>query len=499
MADLAKVSAQDKVIDPACGTGGFLIAALQRVYEEKKQSYPDVVKIVRENLIGYENEPVTAALAVANMILRGDGTTGIRNKDCFIDADYPKQQCAVALMNPPFPHAKTDTPPERFVERALEALKTRGQLVVVLPASLLTKHQQRKWREKIMENNTVTAVLTLPSEIFQPYASSTTAIVILEKGLPHQKITETFFCRIEYDGLTLKKGVRVPRQDGKNEMPSALENFYNKKSEPGFSSMATIHDADWSPGAYISSSTPPIATLEREIDEILRHLASFYIRFAPYICRQRVAVKSHLVIPNPIANLVAKRKVKTQPTFSNPNTIGAMFSIYYGQKELHNKEYLLPGDTLVISSSGTDNGCYGFFEFKNPLAPKFVTVPSTGSIGEAFVQTEPCGVTDDCLILTPKDGTPEEALFIAAAVLRAEKWRFNYGRKITPERIANFQIPTTPDIVGYVRQEWGKWKKFTTRLSKFTIQSSLASALVVIEQHNHSIHPTSLRCAARRR
>lgn len=310
-----------------------------------------------------------------------------------------------------------------------------------------------------MQKNTLTAVITLPGEMFQPYASSTTAIVILEKGIAHSVKAKTFFCRIEYDGLTLRKGVRVARPDGRNEIPKALENFYDRVSEPGFSGIATVKGSDWSPGAYIPSGNLPVDTLKQGIDEIMRYLASFYVRFAPFILRQRIAVKSRVINPTPVAVFAANRR--SRPQFNGPSsdTIGSMFNVYYGQKELHSKEHLAPGDVSIISSSGADNGCYGFFDFSKPLAPRFVTVPSTGSIGEAFVQNEPCGVTDDCLILVPMAGIPEEALFVAAAVLRAEKWRFNYGRKITPDRIADFKVPTTPDIIQFVQREWQQWAK----------------------------------------
>jgi hypothetical protein len=77
------------------------------------------------------------------------------------------------------------------------------------------------------------------------------------------------------------------------------------------------------------------------------------------------------------------------------------------------------------------------------MSPPFVTVPRTGSIGEAFVQLTPCGVTSDCLVLMPKAGTTIEDLFIAAAKIRHEKWRFNYGRKITPSRLSPFPINTS--------------------------------------------------------
>jgi type I restriction enzyme M protein len=128
MADICETSKTDLVIDPACGTGGFLIACIQRAYHTLGIKYEDAVKIVRDKLIGYESEPVTAALCVANMILRGDGKTGVRKNDCFTASDYPIGNCQVALMNPPFPHKQTDVPPQQFVERALEALENRGLL-----------------------------------------------------------------------------------------------------------------------------------------------------------------------------------------------------------------------------------------------------------------------------------------------------------------------------------------------------------------------------------
>jgi hypothetical protein len=98
-----------------------------------------------------------------------------------------------------------------------------------------------------------------------------------------------------------------------------------------------------------------------------------------------------------------------------------------------------------------DNGCYGFFDFDDLIRPPFVTVPSTGSIGQAFVQLLPCGVTDDCLILTPNPGTDIEDLFIAAAVLRLERWRFNYGRKATPQRIGHMQVDRDAGLKAYIK------------------------------------------------
>ncbi len=183
MADLCEAAPSDIVIDPACGTGGFLVAAIQRALRTTKNRYKTVVEMIKDKLLGYEAEPVTAALCVAKMILRGDGKTGIEEANCFRASNFPIGQCQIALMNPPFPYKATDTPPQHFVERALEALDSRGKLAVILQTNLLVKKEYVDWRAKLLQSNTLLAVCQLPDELFQPFASATTSVVLLEKGV----------------------------------------------------------------------------------------------------------------------------------------------------------------------------------------------------------------------------------------------------------------------------------------------------------------------------
>ena len=117
-----------------------------------------------------------------------------------------------------------------------------------------------------------------------------------------------------------------------------------------------------------------------------------------------------------------------------------LFNINYGQREYHSKENLDNGKTLLISSQGGDNGCYGFFDIEVKFKLPFITVPSTGSIGEAFVQLYPCCVDDNCLVLIPKEEYSLEYLFYIATVIRHHKWRFMYGRQITPERLGRVEV-----------------------------------------------------------
>ena len=77
-------------------------------------------------------------------------------------------------------------------------------------------------------------------------------------------------------------------------------------------------------------------------------------------------------------------------------TIGGMFNIFYGMKELHSREGIPPGTSLIISPTEGYNGCYGWLDFSPISESPFVTVAQTGSIGEAFVQIEPCAETRTC-------------------------------------------------------------------------------------------------------
>ena len=435
-ADMLTVSRDDVVLDPTCGTGGFLIAAMDRIAREHKLSRSEMVKLVQKRLIGFDDEPVTAALCVANMILRGDGSSSVHRGDLFTSDEYPSGTATVVLMNPPYPHKKTDTPTEAFISRAFDGLAQGGRLSAIIPQSLLSKSDKSAWRKGLLAKHTLEAVVQMPDYLFQPYASATTAIIYLRKGVPHPKGKSVFFARVENDGFRLKKGVRIPCEG--TELPKALNHFQSAKSEPGFSGWAALDDdVTFAPGAYIPARELSDEEVNDAVLEVVRARSAFVAYHA-----------SDLVTLN-IENPLPLREVRKQRAMraSKPHTVGAYFDIMYGLKALHNKEALIPGRSLVISSSGMDNGCYGFFEFDDILKPPFVTVPSTGSIAISHVQEWPCGVTDDCLVLMPKEGVSHAMQYVAAAVIRSERWRFNYGRKATPGRIFDFPLPHSPDLM----------------------------------------------------
>jgi len=450
MAELADVQRDDDVLDPACGTGGFLIAAMNRVQKLSKLSRAQMVEIVKEHLVGFEAEPTTAALCIANMILRGDGSTMVHQGSCFESPKYGRGKASIVLMNPPFPHVSTDRPPEEFIAHALEGLRPRGLLVAIVPQSLLVKKEKQQWRDNILKHHTLRGVIALPDEAFEPFASAFTAVLILEKGVSHQASREVFFARIDNDGFKIKKSVRLPRGD--SQLPPVLDAYLTRKSIPRLCGWSNLDpkEALWHPAAphYVPTLPLTLEEVKEGVRDLARSRAAFVVRHTSELQTLMRDVRAGLLVPRHPSDL-------KRPTLiaGNPKTIGGLFDIYGGQRELHNKEKLTPGRALVISSSGTDNGSYGFFEFSYPLKPPFATVPGTGSIGHAFVQEWPCGVTDHCYILVPKARVPREMLYVACAAIRRELWRFSYGAQITPRRIAWFPLPTGPEIIEAVQHQ----------------------------------------------
>lgn len=130
-------------------------------------------------------------------------------------------------------------------------------------------------------------------------------------------------------------------------------------------------------------------------------------------------------------------------------TIKNLFDVNYGQHEYESKENLDEGRTILIASGGVDNGIYGFFDVKPFYKAPFITVPRTGSIGQAFVQQYDCCANSDVLVLIPKDEIRLEELYQVAYQIRRFKWKFSYGRKITPERIATQKIRLIANKLNY--------------------------------------------------
>lgn len=139
--------------------------------------------------------------------------------------------------------------------------------------------------------------------------------------------------------------------------------------------------------------------------------------------------------------------------------IDELFDIVYGQKEYHNKEWLEGdiGNSVLISSKGEDNGIYGFFNIKNKFKAPLITVQGYGTIGQAFVQENDCSVDDHVLILQPKQKMSLAGMYQVAYQIRALKWKYRYGRGITPTRLGAELV-----IINDFKIDWEGFEKDLT-------------------------------------
>ncbi|MGL0870548.1 HsdM family class I SAM-dependent methyltransferase [Vibrio vulnificus] len=219
------VNSNDLVYDPACGTGGFLVAAYDRV----RLNEPEHIEMFKKHKIfGVEQQANVASLAIVNMIFRGDGKNNIVNGDCLslnlnrkirngeLSAEYleeigERKPVTKVLMNPPFALKREDEQEFTFIDHALQQMSTDGLLLAVVPVSVMySGGKDLKWRQRLLVHNSVLSVVSLPNDLFYPQASVECVIVVIKKGQPHSRQTKTLFVRVTDDGFEKLKKRRLP-------------------------------------------------------------------------------------------------------------------------------------------------------------------------------------------------------------------------------------------------------------------------------------------------
>lgn len=442
--EILDIDPGDKILDPACGTGGFLIGALNKMVKKTKRPYDEAVNIVKDYLFGIESEPATAALCITNMILRGDGKSGVIKDNCFTNKDYPNQEVQFVLMNPPFPHKKTDTPATDFIDRGLKSLEKRGILASVIPYSLLVKTTE--WHNKILNNNTLHMVITLPPDVFQPYASYDTAIIMIQKGIPH-KGKNVFMCRISNDGYKVKKKNRIERPG--SQIPQIIDSFRRKTSIPELTSYTPIdlESKEWTPENYIMSEVHSDDEFTQGLEILIRKQASFYIANGSKILDNKLLKKLPSIDVN--SDLFSNES----SIVLNKKDLGEILVSDYFDVKLGGKdeiEDLDEGNFPIVSTSEFMNGVSTWKKPSYFYQYPSITVATDGSVCSSFVQEFPFYAFYKVAILTPKNkykNIDPDSFYYISYLLTREKWRYVYARKFGKSRIENTKIivPITRD------------------------------------------------------
>ena len=194
----------EKVLDPACGTGGFLTSAIENIRNQDVKSVEDL-KTLEETIHGMELKPLPFMLAVTNLILHDIEVPNIDYTDS-LNREYTsirqKDRVDVILANPPFGASVTDGVETNFPQnfRTTESadlflvlmiryLKEGGRAAIVLPDGSLTGDGvKQRIRQHFLETCNVHTIVRLPNSVFQPYASVATNLLFFEKGQPTKEI-----------------------------------------------------------------------------------------------------------------------------------------------------------------------------------------------------------------------------------------------------------------------------------------------------------------------
>lgn len=221
--DLVDIKPNDKVLDPCCGTAGFLIASMHNMLEQTDDAY-EQDQIRKHRLFGIEEQSYMFTIATTNMILRGDGKSNLENQD-FLRQNPSKLQleknCTVGMMNPPYSMGSKANPSLyeiNFTEHLLNSLVEGGRAIVIVPQSSFTgkTKEEKAIKKNILKHHTLEGVITLNKNTFYGVGTNP-CIAVFTAGIPHNPNKECKFINFEDDGYEVAKHI------GLIETPSAMD------------------------------------------------------------------------------------------------------------------------------------------------------------------------------------------------------------------------------------------------------------------------------------
>lgn len=229
--DVVKPTKDDTILDPACGTAGFLISAYKHITSGDKLT-PDELKRVTNSIVGMDIDPTMVKLSLVNLYLHGFEQPNIYEYDTLSNDTRWGDRYDVILANPPFMTPKGGITPHKhfainanrsevlFADYFMEHLTINGRAGFVVPEGIIfqTANAYKELR-KMMLDGYLYAVVSLPSGVFNPYAGVKTSILFFDRAFAKLN-KDILFVRVDNDGFSLG-AQRTPIKQ--NDLPEALK------------------------------------------------------------------------------------------------------------------------------------------------------------------------------------------------------------------------------------------------------------------------------------
>ena len=276
--ELLDIQPTDKVLDPCCGTAGFLIAAMHKMLLGTADKM-EQLDIRKNRLFGIELQDYMFSIATTNMILRGDGKSNLENQDFLAQNPCQLQLkgCTVGMMNPPYSQGSKQNPELyeiNFVNHLLESLVEGGRVAVIVPQSTFTgkTKDEKELKSKILKNHTLEGVITLNKNTFYGVGTNP-CIAIFTVGIPHSNTKKAKFINFENDGYIVSKHIGLIDDGSAKDKKQHLLDVWNDEIEAPtkFCVKATVEDTDeWLHSFYyFNDQIPSDIEFEKTIADYL--------------------------------------------------------------------------------------------------------------------------------------------------------------------------------------------------------------------------------------
>lgn len=256
----------DLVIDPSCGSGGFLLSVLDTVRHDAEKDYDEQEayeiwhNFAKKNLYGIEINDQIARICKMNMIIHDDGHTNVISTDSLtflkdikeLHKGFTKDRFSLLLANPPFGAVVKSAEKEKkyldqyklgegrqnqkteilFIERCIDFLKPgEGRMGLVLPDGILTNSSLQYVREVLLERCVITAIISLPQFAFSHFGAGVKSSLVFARKKAKDEVVEDYPI---FMAMAEKIGYDATGRDDANELPDILEQYRQFQAAPDF-------------------------------------------------------------------------------------------------------------------------------------------------------------------------------------------------------------------------------------------------------------------------
>jgi len=430
MCELSGADRRSVVVDICCGSGAFLVTAMSQMF--RGANVKEMKRIREQSLYGVELDDDIFTLAIANMIVRGDGKSNIYYDDCFkpeVVRELKEKNINIGLINPPY--SQHDHCELEFVEQMLEILIVGGTGVVVVPMSCAIGTKFKEVRERLFKRHTLKAVFSMPDDIFYSNSAGTcVCVMVWEAHKTHNPAHNTFFGYYKDDGFVKVK--KLGRIDKFNQWETIkkqwLELYRELDVKEGLTAKKAVDwNDEWLCEAYMGTDYTKL--VQENFAMTVRKYLSYLVLSAKIDLDQkgkRNATVPHLDI--------ARWKHFKLSDFFHPER-GTRLT----------KENRLNGNTPLATAGFANEGIA--CNIANEEMKIYRDVLTIDMFCNCFYRGYEFVCDDNILVLDPLfAGANQFNMLFLVTVINIDKYRYAYGRQYRQKDFREhvIQLPTDP-------------------------------------------------------